>query len=86
MPRFGELAPLLLPDAGNEGAAAVIFDFDGTLYDLHGFILRLNLTAPWYAFRMLNEHRTRKSLRGSDFGNADAFYDEFFRRFAETLA
>ena len=67
------------------GVRAFIFDFDGTLYDSSGFALRLIARRPLEAFILLAERKTRASLAGCDYGEADAYYGEFFSLLARRL-
>jgi FMN phosphatase YigB (HAD superfamily) len=68
------------PEGLIEKAQAFIFDLDGTLFDLQGFARRLVFSRPGEAFVILAERRTRRSLRGCDFGSPEAYYREFFSR------
>jgi FMN phosphatase YigB (HAD superfamily) len=74
--------PALLPAVTLRNIRAVIFDFDGTLYDYARLPLRIIRAAPWDLPRIWAERRTRKKLAGSDFGAAEAYYDEFFSQMA----
>ena len=56
---------------------AVIFDFDGTLYDYSLIWLRLILSEWWHMFRIRADRVVRKGLRGMDFGSEDAFDKEY---------
>ncbi|GMO35490.1 MAG: HAD family hydrolase [Termitinemataceae bacterium] len=62
---------------------AVILDLDGTLYSLRNLALHLVLAYIPDALLCLNEHLTRKDMRGCDFGSADSYLDHFFDRMAE---
>ncbi|GHT56146.1 hypothetical protein FACS1894109_04270 [Spirochaetia bacterium] len=66
-------------------ARAFIFDFDGTLYDSSGIALRLIAQRPLEAFILLAERKTRASLAGCDYGEAEAYYQEFFSLLARRL-
>ncbi|MDR1346058.1 MAG: HAD family hydrolase [Bacteroidales bacterium] len=61
---------------------AVIFDFDGTLYDKKWFALRLIANNITNLFLLQNERKTRKELRGAGFGNSELFYAQFFQCFS----
>jgi beta-phosphoglucomutase-like phosphatase (HAD superfamily) len=62
----------------SEGLGAVIFDFDGTLYDAKHLSLRLIVACPSDIFRIRAERQTRKSFVGCDYRSSDAYYREFF--------
>ncbi|GHU29206.1 hypothetical protein FACS1894172_07300 [Spirochaetia bacterium] len=64
-------------------AGGCIFDLDGTLYDSSGFALHLIAEQPFEAFLLLAERKTRKSLAGSDYGQAESYYREFFSRLSQ---
>jgi HAD superfamily hydrolase (TIGR01549 family) len=68
------------PEPLIQGAGAFIFDLDGTLYDTGGFARRLVLARPGEALLMLAERKTRKILRGCDYGTPEAYDREFFSR------
>lgn len=57
---------------------AIIFDFDGTLYDKKRFAIHLVLNMPTRAFWLLAVQKVRKAIKGKDFSSSDAFYEEFF--------
>jgi FMN phosphatase YigB (HAD superfamily) len=59
---------------------ALIFDFDGTLYEKRGYSRRLVLARPRDARLMLAERRLRAELAGADYHSAGAYYTEFFAR------
>jgi FMN phosphatase YigB (HAD superfamily) len=61
---------------------ALVFDFDGTLYDYALLPLRLIRAWPPDLPRIWAERKTRRSLAGSDYGSAEAYYGEFFTRMA----
>jgi FMN phosphatase YigB (HAD superfamily) len=65
-------------------AGALIFDLDGTLFDVRGFGRRLVFARPGDALVILAERRIRKGLAGCDFGSPDAYYEEFFSRMSRT--
>ncbi|MDR3284573.1 MAG: HAD family hydrolase [Treponema sp.] len=65
-----------------EGIGAVIFDFDGTLYDFHGLAQRVVL-ANLLNIRLVGAERfVRKTLKGADFQTPEAYHREFFGRIA----
>jgi HAD superfamily hydrolase (TIGR01549 family) len=66
-------------------AGALIFDFDGTLYDTAGLARRLILACPAEAFTLLAERKTRKALAGCDYGGPEAWYGEFFSRMSRLV-
>jgi FMN phosphatase YigB (HAD superfamily) len=74
--------PAPFPAAALRNIRALIFDFDGTLYDYALMPFRLIGAFPWDLSRIWAERRTRKKLAGSDFGSPEAYYDEFFSRMA----
>lgn len=57
---------------------AIIFDFDGTLYDKKYFAMHLVLNMPSRAFWLLAVQKVRKAIKGKDFSSQEAFYNEFF--------
>jgi FMN phosphatase YigB (HAD superfamily) len=61
---------------------ALVFDFDGTLYDYALLPLRLIRARPGDLFRIWAERKTRRALAGSDYGSAEVYYGEFFARLA----
>lgn len=56
---------------------AVIFDLDGTLYDFKHLSLWLVARVPWKTSKIGAERRTRRRMKGKDFGDK-ASYDEAF--------
>jgi FMN phosphatase YigB (HAD superfamily) len=72
----------LLPAVTMRNIRALVFDFDGTLYDYALLPLRLIRTWPPDLPRIWAERKTRRSLAGSDYGSAEAYYGEFFARMA----
>lgn len=74
--------PALLPAVTLRNIRAVIFDFDGTLYDYALLPLRLIRAYPWDLPRIWAERTARRKFAGSDFGSAEAYYREFFLRMA----
>lgn len=61
---------------------AVIFDFDGTLYDFRRLSLWLVAHAPWRTAKIGAERRTRRRLKGSDFGSKEGFEQAFYGELA----
>lgn len=59
---------------------AVIFDFDGTLYDQASLARRLVLSSLPDALMMRTERKARRTLLGSDMGNMACFRAELFAR------
>ncbi len=62
----------------NKEIAAVIFDFDGTLYDNTGIALKLVKARPFDMFKMNAERQARKLLKGTYFESEEKFLDQFF--------
>lgn len=58
---------------------AIIFDFDGTLYDKKGFGFHLVLKNIAMAFIILTERLVRKKFKGKDFGSRENYYNNFFK-------
>ena len=61
----------------NKGISAVIFDFDGTLYDNSKVAKYLIKAKPLSSFRMLADRKARKALKGSYFETEEAFLFEY---------
>ena len=61
---------------------AVIFDFDGTVYDKTGLARQLIKKELGRLSMLSREQSARKALRGKFFGSKDAFYDAFFMEMA----
>lgn len=59
---------------------AIIFDFDGTLYDFSALARRLILSSPPDALRMQCERKVRRAMLGSDMGSMASLRHELFRR------
>lgn len=59
---------------------AVIFDFDGTLYDNTGIAKAMLLGNPFRFFFMKAERETRRALKGRDFETPGKFKMEFYNR------
>ncbi|MCQ2228653.1 MAG: HAD family hydrolase [Bacteroidales bacterium] len=62
---------------------AILFDFDGTLYEPNHFGRRLVFGNLLYAFRDKRERLVRKSMQGCDYGSSEEFYNVFFKKFGE---
>ena len=62
---------------------AILFDFDGTLYEANHFGFRLVTGYLLYAIRDKRERIVRKSLQGCDYGNSEAYYNAFFKKLGE---
>ena len=56
---------------------AVIFDFDGTLYDYRKISLKLIMKHPLDMFKMRAERDIRRNFKGIDFSNSETFYKYF---------
>ncbi len=61
---------------------AVIFDFDGTLYDNKKMPLRLILSLPFSIFKMKADRKVRKMLKGVDFSNGENFFSQYCKLLA----
>jgi FMN phosphatase YigB (HAD superfamily) len=72
------LASARMPAATLRGIRAVIFDFDGTLYDYRLMPFRLIGLNPMDLFLIWSERRTHKAFAGRDYGSADAYYEAYF--------
>ena len=59
---------------------AVIFDFDGTLYDNTDIAKAMLLGNPFRFFYMKAERDTRRMLKGRDFDTPQNFKNEFYNR------
>ncbi len=62
---------------------AIIFDFDGTLYDFKGMPKNLILNSLFNLFRIKAERDVRRSMKGIDFGNAQEYFLEQGKRLCE---
>ena len=62
---------------------AIVFDFDGTLYDFSFIPIRLILREPYHLFRIRADRVVRRQLRGMDFGTTQAFEAEYNRRMSK---
>ena len=70
-------------DIDLEGIDAVIFDFDGTMYDKSALVRRI-ISGELGRLGMLSrEQIARKNLRGQYFGTGEAFYKAFFSEMAK---
>jgi FMN phosphatase YigB (HAD superfamily) len=67
-----------LPAAALKTIRAVIFDFDGTLYDYHLLPWRIIGVNPLELFLVWNERRTRKAFSGRDLGSPEKFYEAYY--------
>jgi FMN phosphatase YigB (HAD superfamily) len=61
---------------------AVIFDFDGTLYDKKKFVIRLIFNNKRHLFLFKNERKTRKFFRGIQFPTPELYSVQFFNCFS----
>lgn len=75
-------AASLLPAVTMRNIRALVFDFDGTLYDYALLPLRLIRARPGDLPRIWAERKTRRSFAGADYGTAEAYYGAFFARMA----
>jgi FMN phosphatase YigB (HAD superfamily) len=57
---------------------AVIFDFDGTIYDKKNYGFHVVIHNIKHPFVVLTERLVRKKLKGGDFGTRDNYYKNFF--------
>ena len=62
---------------------AVIFDFDGTMYNKSSLVRRMVIGELGRLGMLSREQEARKTLRGKYFGSAEAFYDAFFLEMAK---
>lgn len=62
---------------------AVVFDFDGTLYNNKRFPFWLVTSRIKDAFVFNAERKVRKQMKGVDLENADTFYDSFFSHLSD---
>lgn len=62
---------------------AVIFDFDGTLYDYKRLPLHVIMNSPMDFFRIKAERDTRKKLMGIDFADSETFKKAFSAEFSK---
>jgi FMN phosphatase YigB (HAD superfamily) len=67
-----------LPAAALKTIRAVIFDFDGTLYDYRLLPWRIIGVNPLELFLVWNERRTRKAFSGRDLGSPEKFYEAYY--------
>ena len=58
---------------------AIIFDFDGTLYDNYKIGKALVLNNPFQMMKMAEDRKIRKELKGKDFPNGQEFFNEYYR-------
>lgn len=59
-------------------AKAIIFDFDGTLYNSSNLALNLILRSLDHPLFLKNERKARKFFQGKDFQTKENFYKTFF--------
>ena len=60
-----------------ENCDAVIFDFDGTLYDYRYMPINVILNSPLDIFHIKAERDARRKLKGVDFGSAKKFKEAY---------
>lgn len=65
-----------------ENCDAVIFDFDGTLYDYKGMPINVVFNSLINVFRIKAERDARRNLKGTDFGNAEKFKEAYAAEFS----
>lgn len=63
---------------------AVIFDFDGTLYDNTGIAKAMILSHPFRFSFMKAERAARRKLKGRDFETPERFKMEFYKKACES--
>lgn len=68
-----------------ENKSAVIFDFDGTLYDKKNFSLHLVIPHLAQSLKMKAERNARKVLKGKYFGSSQKFYEAYFAQIASAV-
>ena len=73
---------ITVQDIDLDAIDAVIFDFDGTVYDKTGLARELVKKQLGRLSMLSREQTARKALRGKYFGSKDAFYDAFFLEMA----
>lgn len=62
---------------------AVIFDFDGTLYDFKGLPRRIVLGNLKHIFKIKSERQARKFLKGKDFQDLESWENAFAEKLSE---
>lgn len=63
-----------------ENISAVIFDFDGTLYDNHGLAANFIKNDIFESIKMLAERKTHKILKGIYLDSYEEFYKEYIKQ------
>lgn len=61
---------------------AVVFDFDGTLYDKKGFVKRVIMHNLTHMKLLVSERRTRRAFHGKYYESTDEYYEAFFDELA----
>lgn len=61
-----------------DNVKAIIFDFDGTLYDFKGLPKNLVLSSIHNIFRISAVQKTRKQLKGKEFSSLIEYENQFF--------
>ncbi len=70
-------------DIDKNRVRAVVFDFDGTLYDNSRFPFWLIFSNLRDMFAFNAERKVRRMMKGVDLDNADTFYNFFFQHLSE---
>ena len=60
------------------GIKAIIFDFDGTIFDHSLIAFHLIAAYPFDLFRIRNERLVRKSFTGRDYASPEEYFEAFF--------
>jgi HAD superfamily hydrolase (TIGR01549 family) len=66
-----------------EGSMAVIFDFDGTLYDMKGFAVKLVLSNIPDMWTVYAERKVRRQFDGADCKTPEDYSREFFKELSK---
>lgn len=62
---------------------AVIFDFDGTLYDNYKIAKNLIISHPFDLMKIKADRDIRKILKGKFFGDSQNFFNEYYKLLSE---
>lgn len=71
----------MIPELNN--IDAIIFDFDGTLYDYKDFSRNLIKGMPFFALLMYKERVVHNGLKGQSFDSVNAYNDVYFGAIAK---